>query len=240
MKLPNIYMTRHKTLSKQWCEAFAKGSGGQIVEAYKRGPWAGYGAPGLWPDLVKAIKAGDDFYYGDHAYFGRGKFFRVTKNAFQHDGRGAPDYDRLRPFHEAVKPWNKGGQHILLCTQTPDYYKRFGIADWVESTMKRLKLYTDRPIILREKGTERSLMADLQGAHCLVCCTSNTAVEALMEGIPVITTGDCAASRMGLADPARVEHPFYPDDRMEWAAALAANQWTLDEIAQGDCWRKIQ
>lgn len=240
--IPNIYVAQHKTLSKQWCEAFAAGCGGktEMTTEYRRGPWAGYGAPSLWPSLVKAIKDEQNFYYGDHAYFGRGVFFRVTKNAFQHSGCGLPDYDRLRPFHEKPKPWNKGGRHILLCTQTPDYYKRFGIPDWVAETKRRLKLYTDRPIIVREKGTERPLMMDLQSAHCVVCCTSNVAVEALMEGVPVIVTGDCAASSMARSDPAMVEKPFYPDNRMEWAGVLAANQWTLAEIAAGDCWRKIK
>lgn len=238
--IPNIYMSRHKTLSRLFCESFAAGCGGKVDTVYKPGPWAGYGSPQLWPDLVRTIKDGHDFYYGDHAYFGRGVFFRVTKNAFQHDGRGEPDFDRLRMFHESAKPWRKDGRHILICTQTEDYYERFGIGNWLDDTLKRLKLYTDRPIVVREKTTKRPFMQDLQGAHCLVCCTSNTAVEALMEGLPVITTGACAASRMGLSDPALVEYPFLPDDRMEWAAALAANQWTFAEMAAGLCWEKIQ
>lgn len=235
-----VYRQNGKDLSKAWCEAFAAGCGGTVETEYKPGPWAGYGSPTLWPDMMRSIKDGHDLYYGDHAYFGRGVYFRVTKNAFQHDGRGVPDFERLRPFHESAKPWRKNGKHILICTQTQAYYERFGIPDWLASTAKRLKMHTDRPIVVRPKDTRTPLLQDFKDAWAVVCCTSNAAVEALMEGIPVITTGQCAASRMGLSDPALVEYPFYPDDRMEWAGVLAANQWTLDEIRNGDCWGKIK
>lgn len=235
-----IYAQKGKHLSKQFCDAFAAGCGGTVEYEYDPGPWAGYGSPVLWPDMIRSIKDGHDFYYGDHAYFGRGVFWRVTKNAFQHDGRGRPDYDRLRPFYESAKPWRKSGSHILVCTQTQAYYERFGMGSWLADTVRCLKLHTDRPIVVRPKNSIRPFMQDLENAHALVCCTSNTAVQALMEGIPVITTHQCAASRMGLCDVALVEKPFYPDDRMEWAAALAANQWTLDEIAAGQCWEKIR
>lgn len=237
-----VYVQKGKTLSKQFCEAFAAGCGGEVETEYRPGPWAGYGSPVLWPDLVRTIKGGHPFYYGDHAYFGRGVYFRVTKNAFQHDGRGEPDYDRLRPFHEKPKPWRKSGRHILVCTQTQPYYERFGIGGWLAETVQRLKLYTDRPIIVRPKDTNRPLLQDFQDAWAVVCCTSNTAVEAIMEGIPAIVTGQCAASLMALSDPALVEHPMMPDDdeRMRWAGTLAANQWTLEEIAAGLCWGKIK
>lgn len=236
----NIHIDQKKTTSNHFCEAFKKGCGGRIVTQTTMGIWAGYGSPSLHDGLMKNIKAGFDFYYGDHAYFGRGVFFRVTKNAFQHSGKGAGDMERLKPFYEAEKPWRKGGKHILLCTQTHSYYERLGIPEWVQNTIRRIKKHTDRPIIVREKFTHTPFMEDLKNAHCLVCHSSNTAVEALMEGVPVITTGDCAASVMGLSDPVNIEHPYYPDGRMEWAAALAANQWTLEEIAAGQCWNQIK
>jgi len=235
-----IHRAPIKKYSRDWCQAFAKGSGGKIVDKHTLGTWAGYGAPILHDGLQQSIRAGFDFYFGDHAYFGRGKFWRVTKNAYQHDGRGAGDMQRLARFHTKAEPWKKDGRHILICTQTDRYYVRFGVDDWVDNILNILKLYTDRPIVVRRKSTIHPLAQDLKDAHCLICCSSNAAVEAIMQGVPVITTGDCAASRMGLHDPASVENPYYPDDRMEWAAALAANQWTLEEITAGLCWEQIK
>ena len=43
-------------------------------------------------------------------------------------------------------------------------------------------------------------------------------------------------------DLARLEEPNLPpqEDRMEWAARLAACQWTLYELAHGLCWTKLK
>lgn len=242
---PSVYLDNNKTISKQFCEAFAAGAGIPIADIVKDcktrpGPWAGYGSPRLWDSLTEKIKAGEDFYYGDHAYFGRNKFFRVTKNAYQHNGIGEPDFERLRPFHRHAKRWKRGGGHILVCTQTQGYYDRFAIPDWLEQTLARLDLYTDRPIRVREKGTKVPLAEDFIDCHCVVVCSSNVAVEAIMQGIPAICTNECAASIMSLRDPALVEYPYYPEGRMEWAGVLAANQWTFDEIKRGKCWEHVQ
>lgn len=240
---PFIHIAPQKLTSKKFGHAFFTGCpGSSMVQEYTPGPWAGLGAPCLMNDLKENIKSGHNFWYADNAYFGRGKYYRVTKNAFQHNGVGIPDFKRLRPFWEKPKPWNKDGSHILLCTQTQAYYDRFGISDWEEKTINQLKLYTDRPIIVRRKGENRGLLEDLQNTWMVVCHTSNVAVESIMEGVPAIATGQCAASIMALSDPALVEFPFYPDDdqRMKWAGVLAANQWTLDEISQGLCWEKVK
>ncbi|MEQ8504625.1 MAG: hypothetical protein RIB80_04815 [Rhodospirillales bacterium] len=74
----------------------------------------------------------------------------------------------------------------------------------------------------------------------MVTWTSNAAVDALLAGVPVFCTGDCAASVMGRSDPINIEYPYYPDNRYEWAATLAANQWTLDEIASGMMWAALE
>lgn len=45
----------------------------------------------------------------------------------------------------------------------------------------------------------------------MVTWTSNAAVDALLAGVPVFCTGDCAASVMGRSDPINIEYPYYPD-----------------------------
>jgi hypothetical protein len=57
--------------------------------------------------------------------------------------------------------------------------------------------------------------------------------------VPVFPLGKCAASRMGLSDLARIETPYYPGDREQFLWNLAAQQWTLDEIAAGEAWRAL-
>lgn len=238
---PFIYIADNELTSPKFGEAFAAGSGGKYRDQYEPGPWAGFGSPQVWDSLTRAIKEGQDFYYGDHAYFGRGKFYRITKNAFQHTGIGEPDLERIRPFHRRAKPWRKGGGHIVVCPQSENHHERFGEPNWLDRVMHSLSLYTDRPIIVRRKKDTRSLIADLQNAHAVVVHSSNAAVEAILNGVPAFCTGQCAASILSLSDVSYIENPYYPEvDRMAWAGTLAANQWTLDEIRRGVAWKHLQ
>jgi hypothetical protein len=234
-----VHIDRAKENSVKFCEAFAAGAGLETSREYTGGPWAGFGSPRLWPVVKNVIKSGEDFYYGDHGYFGRGDFFRVTKNAFQHNGIGPGDIDRARRFFKLAKRWNKDGRDIVICAQTSAYYDRFGDKDWLDRTMKMIRMYSDRKIIVRQKFTKKPLAQDFMNAWCVVCHTSNCAVDAIMAGIPAFTTGQCAASPMTLSDLSLIEYPLYPDGRMNWAGVLAANQWTLDEIKAGHCWKKL-
>ena len=112
--IPNIYINPNELTSPKFAEAFADGCGAEheFIKPgiYKPGAWAGFGSPYYWSSLEQAQEQGYDWYYGDHAYFGRGVFYRVTKNAYQYYGHSDPDYERLKPFFEAVKPWRRGGR----------------------------------------------------------------------------------------------------------------------------------
>jgi hypothetical protein len=104
-----------------------------------------------------------------------------------------------------------------------------------------LKASTDREIRVRTKEQRKAVpfAQALQGAHAVVCWTSNAAVDALLAGFPVFCTAPCAAYRMGQTDLAKIECPFFPPDREQWARNLAANQWTLNEMTSGQCWREL-
>lgn len=242
-----VIIATEETTSPKFGRAFAQGCGGKVVEKYFSGPWAGFGSPLKWEGFVKARKRGEDYYYGDHAYFGRHGYFRVTKNALQYSPRTAqtgnhePDYERLKMHGwTKEKPYRKSGGHIVLCPQSEGWHERMGEPGWTQRMIHTLKLYTDRRIVQRTKKTTRPLVDDLKGAHALVTHTSNAAVEALLHGVPVFCTGDCAASHMALSDVTNIEKPILPEGRLYMAAVLAANQWSLDEIAAGDAWRAIK
>lgn len=231
----DVVTVKDELTAPKFAESLAMGIGGRVVHEYNAGPWAGFGSPGSWEGLMRARAAKEDFFYGDHGYFGRGVYYRVTKNAFQHDGRGTPDLARLRPFYERAAPWKKG-KRIIVCPQSEGHHARFMAADWLSDTLEKLKAVTDRPIKVRmNKHGPRPLEADLDDAWCVVTHSSASAIHGLMHGVPAICTADCAASRMALADPFNVEYPFYPDGRVEWASVLAANQWTLEELKRGAC-----
>lgn len=209
-----------------------------------------YGAlRGLLPTLQKAQRQGRTWYYADNAYMRKEYgYFRITKNALQHDGAGKFHPRKWRDLHLTIKPWRKTGSHIIVAPPDPIYGELWGMdpIGWLSDAVMALRTHTDRPIEIRRKilsqlapGTP-PLAEHLKDAWALVTYTSNVAVDALLAGVPVFCSAPCASYRMGTPDFSRIEHPVMPDDREQWAAALAANQWTIKEMRSGICWRELQ
>ncbi len=225
---------------------FARGCSGRIerVRSLKTGTAAFYGVTDyLQPLIAQARADGRDWYYIDNAYFGCRRFWRVTRNALQHDGVGRADWSRLRALGLTLRPWRKGGRHILVCPQSNVFMRLVagtGAAAWIADVQAQLRRHTDREIRVRDKRDTRPLAADLVHCHALVTHMSNAAVEAVCAGVPAFTTGACAASIMSLGDLGQIETPIYPDGRKRWAAVLAANQWTRMEMRSGVCWRALE
>jgi len=87
----------------------------------------------------------------------------------------------------------------------------------------------------------RTLAEDFAWADLVVTHNSNTAVDAVLEGLPVLV-GDPAGSMardVALADPAGAADAYRPDARPAWAHRLAWCQWTEAEMAEGLAWRHL-
>jgi hypothetical protein len=238
------YPTPGKAKARLLLEAFAQGA----VSTSGLAPAAFYGVTeATLADWQRVQAEGRDWYYLDNAYFDatRGTHFRATCNALQASGDEAPDWVRFAALELNVKPWQRGGRHIVVAPQS-DWFLRglCGQRDWLGDTLRQLKAHTDRPIVVRHWTSDKAaaaanLQADLQGAWALVTHMSAAANEALVAGIPVFTTGRCAATRMGLSELERIEQPRRPDGRYVWAAALAGLQWTIEELREGVAWRRL-
>lgn len=248
--LPVAYYNPEEFTSPKFAYAFAKGCHGTITDETELfpGPVALFGSPSRWPVLRQAQAEGREFYYADHAYYsrGRGKYFRITKNAYQHDGRGVSDGSRFKAFPQmAVQPWRKRGRYIVLCPNSAAYFALHGldVEQWLREVKVVLRQHTDRPITTRWKvqRADRPITEDLELAWAVVVFSSAAALDALAYGVPVFTLAPFAASyRMGLSDLSKIETPFYPDDRHECLSVLADNQWTVQEILKGEAWRALQ
>jgi len=203
----------------------------------------------------KAIKAcmsqGRDYYYIDTGYFGNGRkktFHRVVKNNLQNIGQIIHrPHDRV-----AATGWQprkfRGGRNILLCPPSTKVMAFFGLEleQWIEETTNRIKQYTDRPIILREKqprsvrvSTDTMEMALANDVHCLVTFNSIAATEAILLGKPAFTLGPNAAQSLCLQDLSQIEHPYIPtlDEVGMFAAHLSYCQFTEQEMSSGVAWR---
>lgn len=229
-----------KAKAIELCQAFADGCGGRVSPIVDRheGPAFFYGIRTQWAHLWPQA---EPWYYGDNSYFDatRERYFRVTKNRVQHDGRGKSDGRRLEQLGFEVKPWRKSGDHILVCAQSAEYMNIVAkYPQWAVQTVRDLMKVTQRPIIIRSKGDKTRFVDALENAWMVVTWSSATAVEALLAGVPISCGPECCAWDLSTAWK-DIEEPKYPVGRRKWAAVLADNQWSLDEMREGLCWRAL-
>ncbi len=244
--IPTAYAVPSERSSPLVAAAWAQGCGGAVETAdrLRPGPIALFGSPARWGLIAQARAEGRDWYYADHGYWGRYRYYRVTRNAFQHDGAAGllrADPVRLEALGVEIAPWRKSGDHVLICPPDQKFAALFGFdaAAWTANVTAALAAVTRRPLRVRHRATRGPLADDLAEAWCLVTYVSNAAVDAICAGVPAIVTGPCAARAMAATDLRAVAEPPTPHGREAWAALLASNQWTLDEIAAGQAWRAL-
>lgn len=231
-------------------EAFAAGCGGRVnqnaVILEPEGGAAFYGVIGIEHLLRLAIAEKRDWFYGDNAFVdsGRGRYFRFARNAYQLSTLATPDHARLSALGVKVRPWRRDGRHIVVVEQSEHFLNLVGAKHWLLRVLADLKQHTDRPLKIRRWRRDKDkaaamLAADLKDAWALVTHMSAAANEALLAGVPVFVSGRCAATPMASGKLSEIERPRYPDDREDWAAGLAARQWTIEELRRGDAWRTL-
>ena len=159
-----------------------------------------------------------------------------------------------------VKPYRKTGNHILVCLQRDNGWSMHGtqVKSFLESILSTLKIYTDRPIIVRghpgDKKTssrmkqyfptvqfsnEPKLENDLRRAWATVTFNSSPGVASLIEGVPVFQIdpnidnsmyGEVANKRLQ-----QIEQPIL-FDRTRWLEKISMCHWKFDELQNGSAW----
>lgn len=203
-----------------------------------------------------------DFYYIDTGYYGnldkRKDWHRVVKNGMQHS---KPRYDmpedrffNLTKDKDYIrfKGWKKNGKSILLVTPSNKPCSFYGIDrdTWVAEIISELKKFTDRPIIIRDKGLRRDRIGDHSiyqqfvedDIFAVVTYNSIAATEAIGFGIPSFTLAPNAADVFCLKDISKIETPLYDDDSkvIKWQHWLGYCQYTPNEMATGVAMKFIQ
>lgn len=202
-----------------------------------------FGSAQTWHILKEARMVGRTWYYGDHAYFKRFRYYRCTKNAFQYGKIDHnPNPQRFKDLQIDIKDWRTQGRHILLCPPDKAWsdLMDFNHELWLDRVFREIRLYTDRPIVVRDRHSKRGpLTDDLENCWALVTYMSNAAVDAAVAGIPVFCLGQCAGLLVGSGELAKLENPNLPDNRLQWAQTLANHQWDFSEITSGEAWRVL-
>lgn len=246
---PLTYAAQAEATSPKFARAFALGCGGHAcpdLSHLRDGGFAAFCTPSTWGLLRQAQAEGRDWYYGDHAFFRRFKYYRIAKNAYQWQG---PIWDvsptRFHNLHlDHVAEWQDGGTAIVICPNSPEYMAFHGIdaKRWALDIAETVSQHSDRPVIIRWKSgaAKRPLYVDLHTAYMVIVYSSAAAVEALLHGIPICTLAPWATTAsMGITDVTKIETPFRPSNRLQFLYTLAHLQWSLEEIERGDAWRAL-
>lgn len=225
----------------QFCDQFAKGNNG----LHDPTPFAGFTEDpiAVWGQLRGAkelLRQSKSYYRIDHAYLGRRDYFRLTKNDFQPAGvveRPADRWEALKTrYRLKVGPW-KQGKNVVVALSRPETYRFFGVEGWPDSIANEIKKHTDRPVVIRDRDAPGTIGAEFGKAHCVVTYASNSVIDALLAGVPVITLGPSIARPMGHTEVSRIESPLYPENREEFFRHMAYCQFTPKEFADGTALR---
>ncbi len=202
--------------------------------------------------IQKAAADGRDFYYIDTGYFGNQKtklYHRCVKNSLQFNvplWKDCPD-DRFKRTNTEIHS-HTPGESILLCppSQKALNFWNVDLQEWLTSTVREIKKYTKRPIVIREKqnrnirtNEDTMEMALSRDVHCLVTYNSIAAVEALIYGKPVFTMGPNAALPLANTDLSKINSPMMPTRSAvrQLCCNLAYGQFTSRELVNGTAWR---
>lgn len=236
--------------------AFAKTCGAEILD--KHAPLPNDGVPvfrSRSKKVYRTIKQCWDekrpFIFIDTGYFlNRPKtYHRFTIGHFQEWKFYHRPSDRWKHCKEQgafLKPWQRGGEKILVCPPSHKsmHLYEFDADSWTENTLTQLKEYTDKEIIVRTKPTlderkEGNTMESVLNSgeiHAVVTFQSGSAIDAVVNGVPVFVDKYNAAAPVGSTNLSQIEDPIYHAHTDLWAENLAYSQFSGEEIMNGTAW----
>jgi hypothetical protein len=203
------------------------------------------------------------FFFMDTGYFGnqlgstnpRGikLYHRIVLNDLQHKEILPRPADRWNRLGLKIHPSRSAGKNILIAAPDEKPCKFYGttLETWLEQTIEKIKQHTDRPIVIRQRNSnrlERMVTSSLEQAlsedvHALVTFNSNAATEAVLLGYPAFVTAPVhAAIPVTSQDLSKIESPYRPDiDKVHaWARHLAYGQFHVSELHDGTAVRILK
>lgn len=172
-----------------------------------------------------------------------------------------------RDLNLSLKDYRTTGNHILLCLQRNGGWSmgNIDVVSWINSTIREIRKYSDRPILIRphpgdkqakfylkdyhiqakhhnlQISTASSLTDDLKNCWAAVNHNSSPVVGAAIEGIPIFVTdpqkSQCA--EVANVDFSTIENPILYD-RLPWVQRLSMFHWKFAELISGECWRHMR
>ena len=178
------------------------------------------------------------------------------------------DDKRWPLFRHTLKPWKDTGNKIIILGQhhTSEQWAGMPSMDkWFENQIQEIRKHTDKAIEIRphprnpiglnvkkysnvsikypimDKATidDTDFKKTLNDAWAVVNYSSNPAMEAVINGVPVFVSEDSLCHEVGNTSFENINNPTKPD-RQNWAYKLSYTEWFANEIAEGKPWRRIK
>ena len=248
MEKPIVIYTDH-IMNRTLCYNFAKGSDSVLCHVNKFRDFnrtiATYGVLRGTLEVINKVK---NFYYMDHGYFNQSKrifennltkvsnmdgYFRIVYNNFIHNGKGNFPNDRLKKLNLAILDQKKTGNYIILSEPSETMKKMYNVPMWTEDTIKLVKKFTDRKLIVHNKLSKEPLNSLLKDAWAFVSLQSTAGFTAMLNGIPSYFTENT------LSHVSKIQNIENPTIDYKIFNNLAYGQWTLKEIESGEAWENI-
>lgn len=178
------------------------------------------------------------------------------------------DDTRWPLFKHTFKPWKQTGDNIIILGQHHASEQWNGMPSmnvWFEQQINEIRKHTTRPILIRphprnpvgfdfakykhvslvppvmDSNTidDTNFKDTLKDAWAVINHSSNPAMEAVINGIPVFVSADSLCYDVGNHSLTHINNPKMPD-RQEWANKLSYTEWFENEIEVGLPWTRIK
>lgn len=191
--------------------------------------------------------------------FLRGKTWRISLNHINNLGIFGNDenfdYDRNKKFNINLRDFQKNRKpEILIACQHQKSLQWQGqpsIDQWVRSTIKKIREFSDRSIIVRPHPRSPFVLQEKEvifekpklipntydnfdidfNYQCVINHNSGVPVQAAISGIPTICDQSCLAYPVSMRF-CDLENPQLPS-REQWLIKLLHTEWFVDEIREG-------
>jgi hypothetical protein len=163
-----------------------------------------------------------------------------------------------------LQPWRREGSHILICLQRNGGWSMKGldVMDWLHETIKEIRKYSKRHIIVRGHPGDRAkknylkinmakvfisdkenISQDLRGAWATITYNSSPGVASAIEGIPVFVTDPLPKNSQAFdvcnTDLSQIENPLMPE-RLEWIQKISMSHWNFNDLKSGAAWNHMR
>jgi hypothetical protein len=189
----------------------------------------------------------------------RGETWRISLDHINNLGKfgNGNNLDTSRPEKLGValqqSPAVRRGEILIACQhqESLQWQGMPAMKDWVADTIEKIKQHTHRRIRVRyhprssfpfkQSGVEIERPVRVPDTydgfdifynyHCVVNHNSGPAVQAVINGIPILCDPSSLAADMSIKW-SELDNPYVPE-RQEWFLKLCHTEWTVEEIRQG-------